>query len=556
MSSSRAVRPQPAGRRGGFVIGLVVFAGLMFMAMAIYPTLFFSGSQTRSEALSANRWRGRVLARSGLKLGASLLRKQRWWNTVAGNNAPSVGTKTSDELGVPATVGRFQLVAESIIGPYPAELGLDIPAHLLPDDASGGEPYNPLERVDLFVRAEIEDDTVVAYGAFVMSPRPRFHGQDSVMAGGSSRLVRVQFFTKPEFQEIEQVAVRQAIRDEIEAQADLFLTNYAVVNFRATPASEATGTLGDAQASAFMEQWVRAPGASPSGEFLRDRIYDVLFEGTPVGRRDDAREVRDLRAKVPSCDSAEQQRALAEAEFLCANDMEGDCTWFEPACRTPTEWDYDSDDAGEGETVLHLREADLDSAAVDDGYISRMAATEPILRAYEYSCDAVEYLDRGPPPPDADGNGIYEDADGNDDPSITWYAPSPSGAGVDLPADLWTDTCPAGDPNDRCFCVNPQASVEDPPSGAVAYVLVDEVTGFEQRLDEVANYFRRQLLDTGATVDSAGVSFHRYQTTDPPPVVEDDDDDGGGGGDGDGDGGGGDSGGGGGSGTLGGGGTF
>ena len=100
MSASRAPRPRRAARarRAGFVIGLVVFGGLVFLALAIYPTLFFSGSQTRSEALSANRWRGRVLARGGLKLGASLLRKQRWWNTPENSAAPSIRSGASSSF--------------------------------------------------------------------------------------------------------------------------------------------------------------------------------------------------------------------------------------------------------------------------------------------------------------------------------------------------------------------------------------------------------------------------------------------------------------------------
>lgn len=447
-------------RRSGFVIGLVVFAGLTFLALAIYPTLFFSGSQTRSEAHSQERWQTRLVARNGLVVATNLLRKQRWWD--AGSDVVTLtylGTRSSSDLGLDESQGSFEILAELIKTPGQKEL---------PD----GTEYEELHHIDVFVRARRGEDSMVAYGAFLMTPSPELFGSSTEGAPGgptTKRMVRTTFFPEPEHQDVTQESVRDAIREAIRLRSAECLANYQAIDWEATPSHLAAGA-GDAEALAFLEDFVATPGGGedPGSTFLRDRLHDVLFQGTPVGFRTQAAWYRRLDTGLTPCPPEADA-----AEFLCAK-VSG-CVWEVPACRTPDAWDVDPTGTSPGDqTALAVHEGAV-GATPDAGYIDRIVATEPILRDYDFGC------------------------------SVTYSASLTSG---DVPAGAFRN------PYDgNRWCTGAYCNI-GPLAGRRNYVLearggsaADADVVYQARLAELADFFRKYYgLEEGEPIPDAIVS--------------------------------------------------
>jgi hypothetical protein len=471
------VNQQQRNARGGFLIGLLVFAGLAFLALAIHSMLFVSGSMTRSERLSVDRWKTRNMARNGLVVATNLLRKRRWWD--AGTDvytmveANYLGTKTSADLGLDESEGKFKIYAELVIRPGG------------PFETPGATPieYEELHHIDVFVKGMRGGDSLVAYGAFLMTPAVSIYGTstDSILGGPTTkRLVRVSYFPESEYQDLDDVAVRNSIRQAVANRSASALDNYLKINWNIASLPTLTSGIDETAADTFLGNFVSsAPaGVDREAKFLRDRIHDVLFQGTPVGVRSSSAWYRRLDANVPSCPPQ-----VAAAEFICGK---AGVPWIEPACKTPDAWDVEPTGVGPGaETAMTVHETDV-GATPDAGYIARMIVTEPIIRDYTYGCSASysASLTAGDVPSGSFRNPFF----GN-----TW-------------------------------CSGPSCTISDPPSGTVNYILeartgpdpTDTVV-YSAQLQQLTNFFGRYYgLADGEPIPDAIASGH-YDPS--PPVV-------------------------------------
>lgn len=474
-----------APRRRGFVVGLIVFASLSLLTLSIYPMLSAAGAGVRTEGLSLARWRARAVALSGLKVAGNVLHRGRPYPGAppCADDTSIVpfqtGQQTSAELGIREDQGTFVIFYENAIGaPRPGE--------------GGCERLLPLHHVDVFVRGTSGDDSAVAYGAFLSFPTAALSGTstDGYAGAGatSKRLVRIMTVLDPDLQDVTSLAVRDAIRTRVKDQGAAYLANYARIDFDADPATLPVGS-DEAAARDFLGRFLRTPPADhdPAAIFARDRLHDVVFEGTAAAGRATALWRRRLDTGIQDCTG---NPLLALAEDFCGR--VASCTWQEPACLTPDAWDLAPEDPP-GTSALHLLHEQNDGTP-DAGYLGRIRVTPPIQRSYDFGC-AETFLPETPP--------------------------------EDMPGDVFLFSDPVA--GGQRWCTGVYASVSE-PVGRYNYEVVEdldgpgpgqEATGVRGSVHELLEFFRRfHSLDEGEPVDDA-VQRGFVRSADPGPGEDD-----------------------------------
>jgi len=271
------MRTRRRDSRGGFAMAVAVIA-LLLIGISVFSMLFFSGSQTRSLHQDLDGWQARELALSALRVAGDRLREGRWYG-----NSSLVGVLKSK-------VGRggYVVVCEDMRRVKPGPLTWN------------GVKYDQLavlDRIDVFARGFCGDRTCVMYGRFLMGPEPAFLGTSTnglvVPRGGQAlvetadtlkRMVRVTELRDKAHQHIEVRSVRDAIRWVVAGQSVDFVKNYAQVRWDAAPPAAPTTVFDPLEAAAVVEQYWGASSPDPGNQFMHDRLYDFLVEGTPVGQ--------------------------------------------------------------------------------------------------------------------------------------------------------------------------------------------------------------------------------------------------------------------------------
>ena len=289
LSRARKSRSRRVFREGGFAIAVAVI-GLILLGIGVFAMLFFSGSQSRSLQHDLAQWQARENAMSGLKIAGEKLREGRWYGggSLVGNLIDKIGG------------GGYVVVCE------------DMRRFLSERVTYQGKDYDKLallDRVDVFSRGHCGKRTSVLYARFIMCPEPAFMGKSTdglVKPKGPGtnlvetkdtlkRLVRITELTNKKFQNISQKSVRDAIRWHISEKSIQFVKNYENVRWDASePSGAATTTISDIMAESIMDNYWGASSPNAENQFLRDRLYDLLVEGTPIPQRANAPKQRSI----------------------------------------------------------------------------------------------------------------------------------------------------------------------------------------------------------------------------------------------------------------------
>ena len=268
----------------------VAVIGLILLGIGVFAMLFFSGSQTRSLQHDLAQWQARENAMSGLKIAGERLRDGRWYgaSTVVGNLMAKVGQ------------GGYVVVCE------------DMRRFLTERVTYQGKEYDKLallDRVDVFARGHSGKRTSVLYARFIMCPDPAFMGTSTnglVKPKGAGdelvetkdtlkRLVRITELPERKFQDISKKSVRDAIRWHIAEKSIEFVKNYVNVRWQASlPPSSSTTTISDSMADSIMDNYWGASSPNAENQFIHDRLYDMLVEGTPIPQRTSAHQQRSI----------------------------------------------------------------------------------------------------------------------------------------------------------------------------------------------------------------------------------------------------------------------
>lgn len=289
------------------VVGVAVLLGL-FLA----PMLFFSGSQTRSLQVEGQAWHARYLARAGLEAAGDRLRKERWYGET-----DVVGSLTSAEAGL-AGPGSFHVVCEDT-------------RIFSPEEQAGFQSLPLVHHVDVFSRGEEDGRSVVGYAAFILNPAPElagkatdgFDGLGETTGDTLKRLVRFHFFVEPALQGIEEQAVRDAIRARVEDLSREYIANYPQVDWglSSNPPEPSGPRLGVGEAAAYLARYQWGAPADAASVFYRDRIFDMVLEGTPATQRAVAQKLRQVSIRA----SEEGEALRAEARHFC--ELVSGCQW-------------------------------------------------------------------------------------------------------------------------------------------------------------------------------------------------------------------------------------
>lgn len=434
-------------RRSGVAISVVMGLVCLLVA-ALFPMLFFSGSQTRSMAVEGEDWRSRHMARAGLAVAAERLRVERWYGDDS-----VLGSVDSEEVGL-AGPDRFHVVCEDTL-------------IYSPDSISGFETFPLVHHIDVFARGEAEGRAVVAYGAFIMNPAPELQGRSTDGLDGEirettsdtlKRLVRVAYFRDEDLQDIDRGSVRDAIRARIREKTQLYLPNYLQVDWatQRDPPEAPAPRLSEGEAQAFLDRFRWDNPADPESLFLRDRIFDMLLEGTPAQQRRIADRLRTV--SIRSDEDGEDLRA--EAQFFC--ELDSDCEWgpFPPQEEMTM---LPPDALG----ILH----EIRDGTPDAGYRERLAAHDCARLFYEWGAENTERVEEV-----SEGalQGLY-----------------PGSAYAEWDGVWWVDYWARKDEN---------------PCVAASYQLDDPASGLDLELDDVYGFFRKYFeLEIAAPLGEAGI---------------------------------------------------
>ncbi len=277
-------------RRSGFAMAIAVI-GLILLGIGVFAMLFFSGSQARSLSHDLAQWQARENALSGLKFAGEKLRAGRWYGggSLVGNLVAKMGH------------GGYVVVCE------------DMRRFMVDPGVYQGVEYDKLavlDRVDVFARGHSKERSTVLYARFIMCPEPAFLGNSTnglVRPRGSGknlvetkdtlkRLVRITELREAKYKDIQKKSVRDAIRWKISEESIEFIKNYEKVRWSASPPAEVVGkTFSDKTAETIMDNYWGASSPNAENQFLHDRVYDLLVEGTPIQQRANAPQKRSIQ---------------------------------------------------------------------------------------------------------------------------------------------------------------------------------------------------------------------------------------------------------------------
>lgn len=508
-------RRGPGRPRGGFVVGLLVFSALTMVTLGVYSFLGMAGTSVRQEKLSLNRGGAHSLALSGIKYATHVLRQGRPYG--GGNPAMTLDAFRAAGLHLGASTlgaGDLDLVdGEQIHVVYESTGGQTLPRE-------DGGFWIPLHHVDVFARGTSQGRSVVVYGAFLMLPEPNLMGTstdgwveaaDGDEDGTSTpaprttkRMVRLTSFRDGDLQDIDSDAVRDAIRGRVAAGSAEFLDNYARVRWDHVAAGDLAADSDEAAATTFMAQF--RVGSPPDGEavFMRDRVNQLIFEGTDPADR--PHRAWSLEAGVEPC-SAEVNIFLALHQIKTGGPPAPAFDDLVFACEDPGRWDYPAPDPGSGDPPA--LDAIQDDRDIEDppaaGYRGQVENTQPLTRDFSYSATVHTSLpSHWVPTAYCSGPGDWDDgAGGTGTCSLSAYVPTGwvTVPGVTGYVDVATVEVEIG-----------------APAGVFPYTLNDGASGVRSPVSEVFDFLGKYYgLDGGRPLDDPFQGSSSQLSPGPPP---------------------------------------
>lgn len=275
---------------------------LVMLGVVIFSMMIFSGSQTKSMRNDIEMWQARELAISGLKVAGEKLRDERWYG-----QASVVGTISSKVVG-----GGYVIVCEDTKRVLDFSNEYENAADRVVYDGQKYSKLAVLDHIDVFSRGFYGKQSVVAYGRFIMGPEPAFLSKSTeglIRTDDGKGLEKSPFTLKRMVAltvirdnalfDISLRGVRNRIRNKVKERTTSFINNYSRVNWNASAPTTISATLDLNSARAILGNYWGASSGNGKNIFLRDRIKDLVLEGTPVDKRSDAPGSRSFHIKKP-----------------------------------------------------------------------------------------------------------------------------------------------------------------------------------------------------------------------------------------------------------------